>query len=626
MLSMISLIDWLRLAGALVLFLGPGLALVSFHPSRARMDKTQTVTLGLAFSVSFWVVLLAWLQLAGLRLDATRVALILGLGWLVAFWRFWKYQPNAFFRKANDNRDINSYLLWGAVLLSVIVNIYALRNVFAGPGSDSYHHTLIIQLFLDQGGIPSNYLPYADLVTFRYHYGFHAMTAAIAWLSGIQIAFLTPILGQFLIAASALTVGYLTEILTGRRLAGFISATLVGLVMAFPAYMINWGRYPQLAGLVLLSVLLAEMLSSQAIAWGWRKITFLSILASGLALTHYRISIMAIGAGIVIVLSWVLQSNRNNIAFSWPKLWAMIKVGMAAVIIIFPWLLRLFMMRTLGFAPDLGEVSQGYFSLERLGGGGSDPTNIPVLILFTTATIAGLLSRKFMPTFIFAWSLFLITLTWIPGLNLYFDIVSVAISLFIPIAVNIGWGFIQLDDILQRWGRSWNLIPLLLFLPLIAWGCIRHINIIHPLAPMVTQSDFDSMDWIKEHTTASAKFMISNYEFSFQPGFITGIDAGYWIPLFTGRTTTIPPLTYVFEHSGNPFLVQDLVAFHYAQFDIGSTESALFLQNSGLTHLYISRRSSIIDDQMLLSSPSYRLVYSNESTVIFEIDPAHESE
>src|SRR2546423_337066 len=75
----------------------------------------------------------------------------------------------------------------------------AIRDLARGLGIDAYHHTAIAQLFVQNGGIPDNYEPFAPLTSFTYHFGFHAWTAALAWLHGpasLDMARLMPLAGQ----------------------------------------------------------------------------------------------------------------------------------------------------------------------------------------------------------------------------------------------------------------------------------------------------------------------------------------------------------------------------------------------------------------------------------------------
>ena len=81
-----------------------------------------------------------------------------------------------------------------------------MRDLVAGMNLDAYHHTLIAEMFVKSGGIPSNYIVdpatgvYAPLASFTYHFGFHALIAAVGWLSELtsttDMLTLMPMTGQ----------------------------------------------------------------------------------------------------------------------------------------------------------------------------------------------------------------------------------------------------------------------------------------------------------------------------------------------------------------------------------------------------------------------------------------------
>src|SRR5439155_24079046 len=73
------------------------------------------------------------------------------------------------------------FLLTG---LALVLRFVAVRGLVVPNWGDSFHHTLIVQLFLEQRGVPHGYLPYAPVYSFTYHFGFHGLAALWATLSG----------------------------------------------------------------------------------------------------------------------------------------------------------------------------------------------------------------------------------------------------------------------------------------------------------------------------------------------------------------------------------------------------------------------------------------------------------
>src|SRR5713101_8003672 len=154
-LTSLSPAEWCGLLAAWVLFLGPGVAVLSLYRGAARFDKTIAVPIAFGLSLSFWAVLMGWLQLIGLALNPLAAAAILGLGWIVALLRWRGHWTTANWHWSRPWRVVGSRLaLWLIVVGTAGISIFALRHFVAGLGSYSYHHSLIVQLIADRGMLP----------------------------------------------------------------------------------------------------------------------------------------------------------------------------------------------------------------------------------------------------------------------------------------------------------------------------------------------------------------------------------------------------------------------------------------------------------------------------------------
>src|SRR5581483_9870930 len=71
-----------------------------------------------------------------------------------------------------------------AVLIGLLVRGIGLDGAAVPPGGDAYHHAVITRLILDDGGLPTSYMPFAPISSFAYHFGFHAVAAPISLLTG----------------------------------------------------------------------------------------------------------------------------------------------------------------------------------------------------------------------------------------------------------------------------------------------------------------------------------------------------------------------------------------------------------------------------------------------------------
>ncbi|MEO5952155.1 MAG: hypothetical protein ABIQ44_06735, partial [Chloroflexia bacterium] len=258
------------LAWLLLLFL-PGLALLSWLAS--GLNWGQRVLAAPALTILALPVLLLVARSAGLPLGSLGIWLILLISAAAFGWAVYRsIKANRAAQSASSSTKTNvrdrlrllptDLLFWGLLLLifalTMSVRLMPLRDATAGLGVDAYHHTLIARMIIDSGGLPQNYLPYADLSSFTYHFGFHSLVASLAWITGQtapqDLLLLMPQVGQFGIALPVLTLTLFGWRAFNNRWAGLIAGAFACLACIFPAFYVNWSRYTQGLGLALLPV------------------------------------------------------------------------------------------------------------------------------------------------------------------------------------------------------------------------------------------------------------------------------------------------------------------------------------------------------------------------------------
>jgi hypothetical protein len=259
----------------------------------------------------------------------------------------------------------------------------------------------------------------------------------------------TPLVAQLLIGLAALAVAVFTEMVTHNRLASAFSAVLVGTVAVFPAYLINYGRYTQLAGTVLLAGLLALVWDWEATGWKWRRVPFISLVAAGIALTHYRVTLMA-ASGLVVIFGFELLWQRTP----W-NVWKMLAVRCASAV---GWpcfcstVVHVLSQRTIGYSLAVSTPGPTFFSVDRLGPVVLYyPTNTLLIALLGLAVLVALLLRDRSSLLIIAWAGFMLFVSLPLFAGAVMDTVSVVISLFLPVAVVIG---AATGRLLDRAGRA----------------------------------------------------------------------------------------------------------------------------------------------------------------------------
>src|SRR5262249_15720341 len=85
-----------------------------------------------------------------------------------------------------------------------------------------------------------------------YRFGFHGLVAWLHWCRGAGVGELVGLTGHLVNAAVALGVAFLVLRVLGDGTVGWLAAWLVALMCVFPAYFVNWGRFTQAGGVLLL--------------------------------------------------------------------------------------------------------------------------------------------------------------------------------------------------------------------------------------------------------------------------------------------------------------------------------------------------------------------------------------
>jgi len=296
---------------------------------------------------------------------------------------------------------------------------------------DSYQHTLIAQLLVDHGGLFSSWAPYVDLHSFTYHFGFHTLVAAYHWLTGFNLSQATLWTGQIL-NVLAVACLYPLAVRIGRNpWAGVLAVLVAGLLSPMPMFYVNWGRFTQLAGQVILPIamyLVWELLSPQGVTVGATRepgmlgvgreyttqeqrlalvvstrlknsapaqhdikdaslhpprstlyipvLILASIALAGLGLTHYRILIFAV-TFIIPVTVLYLRRERWRL-----QLVSLLCSGLLAGLLVLPWyaqiygdkIMQLLVHRLTTPASQVSEATQQFNAIGDLS------TYLPVLV------------------------------------------------------------------------------------------------------------------------------------------------------------------------------------------------------------------------------------------------------
>lgn len=536
---------------ALLILLVPGAAWMVWSPRRADFLSRLAEAVGISISLTVIAALIGFL----FEFQFTR-SLITAL-YAACFVLMLAGMLRGLIRRITPGWNTRQVLL-GLIGLAGVAGLAAwrlfqARELVLPAWVDSVHHTLIVRVILENGGLPHTLAPYLP-VDFSYHYGFHVLAALFAGVTQVEPAAAILWFGQILNALIALSVYRLgMEIWDDWRRA-VLAALLVCFGFQMPAYYLSWGRYTLITGLLVLPLAMAALLKLSRRPRDVSAWIAAVLLTAGVALSHYTaLLLLGFYTLILVFLRWLErpQPDENGVAPSrrqgaWqPALGAAAGVLMAA-----PWLLQVWLQLNtqaeINFVPPLDSGQAGYMNyiLYLLG-----PQHSAVWLAAGGAGMVWALWRKSSRVLgVWALILALLTLPW--GLRLGpFRPDHMAIVLFLPASLLAADFVFNLMDLSARLTRVWlrrgmQLGLILAALAGIGWGGWGTRNILNSSTVFADQADLEALEWVRGNTPPDARFMINTAPWMGRT--YRGVDGGYWLLSYAGKQTILPPVMYTY--------------------------------------------------------------------------------
>lgn len=439
------------------------------------------------------------------------------------------------------------------VLLAVIfaARMIAVREMEAPSWGDSVHHTMIVRLLIENQGLFSSWAPYAPMLTFSYHFGFHSAAAAWAWTAGVPAIQAVLSAGQILNVLACLVL-YPAGVRLGRSVwAGLGAVATAGLFSVMPGFSVNWGRYTQLTALVMLPVLIWFLDS----LWRDRSrpqagtIGLLALLFAGIFLSHYRVVIIALSAA----AAWSLRALgecRKSMA-EWPaRAWRLAVAGMGALILVSSWI----PMILSGGTPQRIQAAMRLEAIPRI-------TDLGIwtrlgfyigpafwMIGLIALGLAVFRNRK-LAVDLALWIGFCFLaanpyLFRLPGTGIESNFVLI-VTLYIPIAWLAGSAVGEAAAGLNR-NMAGRIVLAAALAASLVIGFSRQTAMVDPFHRMVEKNDLAAFQWIRTNTPKKARFL-TNAALAFNNSVAVGTDAGWWMPYFTRRWIPFLPLQFSAE-------------------------------------------------------------------------------
>ncbi|MEN6478566.1 MAG: DUF6541 family protein [Anaerolineales bacterium] len=612
---------WAPLCGLALLLGGPGLAL------GLLLARRQAPVYALPLALAFWPLLLLWLTALHLPFAAATIWLATATSWLGVAAYLARHRP-ARLRLLATVRSPTTALLALVTLLSLAMRLLNVRSLVVPSWVDSLHHSVIVQLILEQHALPNTGDPYVSLPGFYYHFGFHALAAALAQIARLPSYRAVLIVGQALLALAPVGVYGLVRGLTGRRLEALLGALVVACWSYMPAYYASWGRYPQMAGLLLLTgALLAVWRLARPPTAPWRTRILAGVLVAGLLVTHYRISALLVpwGGLALVALLTIRGSDRRR-----GTLVASVTALGLALLLAAPWLWRLAEQ----FAPQFGET---YGTL--VASPAADdawPSNLltyrwtPVLLGgAAVGAIWALLRRQWRMALLALWAglcVLLPNLQWLGLPDLWLvNNTAVVIAYWLPVGALCGWLLGDLAHLGAHWWRRHARFERLaqigaaaLLVATAYVGSWLHLDVLNTSTVLATPADIDAAAWMRDNLPPDALILVNSAHWSNTAR--RGTDAGWWLPLLAGRRVTLPNLLYIQGGAERFAAINSLaIAVEEAQDDCAPSLLAL-LRERGVTHVYIGAQGGPLLPEKLTHCPAYTLLYSVGPTRVYALD------
>jgi hypothetical protein len=607
----------------------PGRLLLHLTGFDHRLDGGERSAASIGLSMGLIPVVLLWTSTAGINWSKTGILIafiVLAFGYIVVTRRD--------FRGWNWNKIEPTTIAIGAVFVfSLGVRLAMVRDYAAPAWIDSVHHALLTRLILETGAYPSTLAPFLEISQTSYHTGFHSLAAVFTWLSGLDLTQSLLILGQILNTTAVLAVYLLATSLTNNRWAGVFAGLVTGLFTPMPAYYTSWGRYTQLAGLIILPTawifLLYVVKKWQSLRQEkWQLISaagLAGLSCAGLFLVHYRVlaflAVLAFAWFVIRIIRDIFYQKSLH-AIPGVLLGAGIIAGIAIVISL-PWwpgMIESLLTPSLalrgetqlfsGFSWSFINPAFGKYALGLAGLG----------------LLWGLYQRQAFSMVIALWvGLLLVAgnlgVFSIPGAALITNL-SVAIMLFMPVSILSGyliaWVITGWTAVIpSRWKPVYISLAILLIGSVSLLAARALMPILNPGTILYRQADTPGIDWLKEHTPQEATVVVNPFLWGYE--LYAGLDGGYWISPLALRQTIPPPVLYGLNYAERSFVQIGKLSQEIIQNVKNPERLHQLLVNNSVEYIFIGARGGPLSPSTLNSSALFQNLYTQDGVYIFKV-------
>jgi len=618
---------------AFFILLLPGLAWQVWLDAKGDLASRFAECIGISLALPALVGLATYLF--GWRFSGAGIIWLYGLAGILAVFPFFRRKTAPLLESIPDSQSpitniqllITNFLPLILFALLLAFRFYQARDLALPAWVDSVHHTLIVRLFLETGGVPLTVQPYID-APFYYHFGFHLSTALYAFFARLSPDQAVLIFGQFLNAFVSLAMYRLGMALWNDRRRAWVAMLLTGFVFQMPGYYLTWGRYTLLTGVGLLILGMAAALDVIHSSNVREAAARLAVFAAGALLTHYFAAVLLALFFAALVLDRIVGGRVRP----W-QLWkdeglrAMILAGLVGFLMVSPWVWQVWVAGNQYFRVSVVAPGQSldevYFSgyLDYLWFLlGPYRSQVMACVGLAALVLVGW-RKKTRPFAVWTVAFVILSLPW--GIRLApFRPDYGVIMVFLPAGMLIADAFVTpLDAQSHAWFRwlARGTLAAALF-SLLVWGVRETKDVVNPVTVLAHAEEVNALGWIEAHTSEDANFFI-NVTY-WQAGAYRGVDGGWWIMPVTGRRTFLPPVLYGFD-AREDVLAINALAERAAQFADCSADFRAFLHENTLTYVYLGPSQGPLRPETLAGCAGLNVVYQLDGVTIYAVDLAH---
>jgi hypothetical protein len=631
LLGILGLWKVLLILGGLLII--PGWLLLNLYSHHSQFDPGEKIAYAIGLSMAIIPVVMLWTATLGLGWTKTSVQLGGGISLIILAIQVIKGQGAKDKTRVQDDhspfviRHSTFSLLLAIFAISLFVRFAMVRDLTAPAWVDSIHHSLITRGILESGGYPTENLPHSPVEANQYHPGYHSVLATFIWLSDLSVPEAMLIFGQVLNAVMIFGVYGLTKQFTKDEKTGLVAALVTGLFTLMPGYYASWGRYTQLAGLLILPVgfgMASNRVSGRNTV---AKLILGGLTFAGIFIVHYRVLIFFL---LLILAYWISQIYRPHNLTRKNLLKSIIFVGATGIIgmiLALPWLIPtvnefvLPRVNNWGLSKAVGPEFQGInwrYLTPALG--------TPAMILAGLGLIWGLFRRRRFSITMLVWGLSLYGIARPSpfGIRLlgFVNQTSVEIMLFIPISILGGYFISEViasgEKIFpNKFKPFWQSIVLIIGVGSAILGAQRLLPTLNPVTFLYREADSAALTWIQENIPSNETIVINPTGWGY--GLYMGNDGGFWISPLTDHQTMPPNVLYGMDRDQRGKINQFVEEILPIGEDAGQIWDLIYM--NGYRYIYLGGRGGVISAQALAESDQFITRYHHENTWVFEAHP-----